>query len=234
MQGRTPLDLLSAQLAPAASGAAAHTVLEAFSWGHGANYQLGTGAINAQALPVRCARLWGRVVRTLDPESVGPAQTLNPRSFILHPKHCGSCLGMPACLLGRSRKAGVRQLQHWPVCAASASPVRTTLEPAGAAVCTTRPHLEPIPSCVSRLRSGLDLQRWPQPPCHPARRRAAETRFAGQRWSSTLRFDSTLKPARGGMRREPGRADAAPAAGWTCCTAAPCTLWPRPSFTAQR
>ena len=85
LQGRQPLDLLSAQLAAvrevaagalaaeAAASAAAlgpagpfdedHTpeaeaappVHEVLSWGHGANYQLGTGATGAQVCPARCA-----------------------------------------------------------------------------------------------------------------------------------------------------------------------------------
>ena len=55
MQGRTPLDLLSAQLAPAALPLlGSDSVPEALSWGHGANYQLGTGTLGAQTQPVRC------------------------------------------------------------------------------------------------------------------------------------------------------------------------------------
>lgn len=54
IQGRTPLDLLSGELKGFLEQEAAGAV---YSWGNGANYQLGTGATGLQAGPVRLDRL---------------------------------------------------------------------------------------------------------------------------------------------------------------------------------
>jgi len=47
-QGRTPLDLLSTELR---TFLAVAPVGEAYSWGNGANYQLGSGAVGLQVIP---------------------------------------------------------------------------------------------------------------------------------------------------------------------------------------
>ena len=49
VQGRTPLDLLSAELRPFLK----HSHGEAYAWGSGTNYQLGTGATPMLAAPTR-------------------------------------------------------------------------------------------------------------------------------------------------------------------------------------
>lgn len=56
MQGRSPLDLLSKGLkAYLTSG----TSTEVYTWGNGANYQLGTGAEGLQLVPYRVENLHG-------------------------------------------------------------------------------------------------------------------------------------------------------------------------------
>ena len=55
-QGRSALDLLSADLAKHDRPAFGET----FAWGHGANYQLGTGAIGFQSTPVRLEDMHGQ------------------------------------------------------------------------------------------------------------------------------------------------------------------------------
>lgn len=49
-QGRSPLDHLSSKLSSYLAGAAE---TEVYSWGNGANYQLGSGAVGLQLAPVR-------------------------------------------------------------------------------------------------------------------------------------------------------------------------------------
>lgn len=58
-KGRTPVDILSAQLKAHQKDT---TCPEVFSWGNGANYQLGTGGTGLATAPVRLEDLRGRVV----------------------------------------------------------------------------------------------------------------------------------------------------------------------------
>ncbi len=58
-QGRTPLDLASAELKTYLQGVHAGDL---FSWGHGANYQLGTGATGVAVNPARVDSMGTRVV----------------------------------------------------------------------------------------------------------------------------------------------------------------------------
>ncbi|KAK9788862.1 hypothetical protein WJX73_003208 [Symbiochloris irregularis] len=62
-QGRTALDLLACCISAPAPDTAMHG--EAFAWGLGANYQLGTGAIGFHSTPVRLEDLHGRRVVAL-------------------------------------------------------------------------------------------------------------------------------------------------------------------------
>lgn len=62
-QGRTPLDLLSKGLkAYLTSGG---TSTEVYTWGNGANYQLGTGAEGLQLVPYRVENLHGEDIAAL-------------------------------------------------------------------------------------------------------------------------------------------------------------------------
>lgn len=61
-QGRSPLDLLSTDLVPFLRFAAAG---EVYSWGNGANYQLGSGAVGLQETPVRLENLHSMSVKAV-------------------------------------------------------------------------------------------------------------------------------------------------------------------------
>ena len=61
-QGRTPLDLLSKALKGYLT---AGTSTEVFSWGNGANYQLGTGVEGLQLVPYRVENLHGEDIDSL-------------------------------------------------------------------------------------------------------------------------------------------------------------------------
>ena len=70
LQGRTPLDILSASLKEFlgdrwGNGRTATCASEVFSWGNGANYQLGTGAEGLQLTPARLDALHGAPVQAL-------------------------------------------------------------------------------------------------------------------------------------------------------------------------
>ena len=62
LQGRTPLDLLSKALKGYLTSG---TSTEVFSWGNGANYQLGTGAEGLQLVPYRVENLHGEDIASL-------------------------------------------------------------------------------------------------------------------------------------------------------------------------
>lgn len=67
-QGRSPLDLLSAELKallrPCAGGGGA-TTTDAYAWGNGANYGLGSGATGVAVAPQRLEALRGERVAAL-------------------------------------------------------------------------------------------------------------------------------------------------------------------------
>lgn len=62
-QGRTALDLLSVELKGHLLDAAAEG--EVYTWGNGANYQLGSGAVGLQLAPVRLEALHGMSVQAV-------------------------------------------------------------------------------------------------------------------------------------------------------------------------
>ena len=62
-QSQTPLDLLSVKLKEYLTTATA--VGEVYTWGNGANYQLGSGAVGLQLTPARLEALHGLSVRAV-------------------------------------------------------------------------------------------------------------------------------------------------------------------------
>ena len=65
MQGRTPLDLLSAELKGFLLPVCGATTADAYAWGSGANYGLGTGSTSVTATPARLEALRGLRVTAL-------------------------------------------------------------------------------------------------------------------------------------------------------------------------
>ena len=59
MQGHTPLDLLSGRLKGFLTSSDGGARTEVYSWGNGANYQLGSGAVGMQLAPARLDTLHG-------------------------------------------------------------------------------------------------------------------------------------------------------------------------------
>lgn len=63
--GRTPLDLLAAEIKPLLQGDRARLRGELVAWGSGANFQLGTGGVGVQEAPARIEALRGCAVKAV-------------------------------------------------------------------------------------------------------------------------------------------------------------------------
>lgn len=64
-KSRTPVDLLSGPVLQAVGSGHNSVVTEVFSWGSGANYQLGTGNAHLQKLPCKVDSLHGSVIKLI-------------------------------------------------------------------------------------------------------------------------------------------------------------------------